>query len=151
PPNINKSIALSAAQGSITTILGGEWFVVGGMYAQYYTQAPSAGQYDAIEEYNINTDFANRTWTELYAGALNDLQFVQDRSMEEGDTGTYLIATALKAYTFQYLVDIFGDVPYTEALTGSNNVTPTPTPGSEIYLDLLATLDEALNNFENDP
>ncbi len=151
PPVINKGLALSAAQGSIATIIGGELFNLGGMYAQFFTQAPSAGQYDAIDEYNLNTDFANRFWTELYAGALNDLQFVQDRSLEDGDTGTYLIATSLKAYTFQYLVDIFGDVPYTEALLGNENISPAPTPGEEIYLDLLASIDEALTQFENNP
>lgn len=148
PPQIDKGLALSAAQASIVTILGGEWFVLGGMYAQYYTQAPSAGQYDAIDEYNLNTDFANRTWTELYAGALLDLQFVQDESLEEGDTGTYLIATVLKAYTFQYLVDLFGDIPYTEALQGNANISPPITPGQEIYLDLIATINEALAAYE---
>ena len=151
PQSINKGLALSAAQGSIATIIGGELFNLGGMYAQFYTQAPSAGQYDAIDEYNLNTDFANRLWTELYAGALNDLQFVQDRSFEDGDTGTYLIATSLKAYTFQYLVDIFGDVPYTEALQGNDNIAPMPTAGQEIYVDLLASIDEALTMFENNP
>lgn len=151
PPEIDKGLALSAAQASITTILGGEWFVLGGMYAQFYTQAPSASQYDAIEEYNLNTDFANRTWTELYSGALNDLQFVQDEAIEDGDTGTYLIAMVLKAYTLQYLVDLFGDVPYTEALLGNDNISPAVTSGEEIYMDLIATIDEALANFEEDP
>lgn len=151
PPEINKGLALSAAEGSIATIIGGDLFNLGGMYAQFYTQAPSAGQYEAIEEYNINTDYANRLWTELYAGALNDLQFVQNESMEDGDTGTYLIATALKAYTFQYLVDLFGDVPYTEALQGNDNISPAPTPGGEIYLDLIATIDDALAQYENNP
>jgi len=151
PPEISRGLALSAAQGSIATIMGGEFFNLGGIYAQYYTQAPSAGQYDAIEEYNLNTDFANRTWTELYAGGLNDLQFVENKSMEDGDTGSYLIATILKAYTFQYLVDIFGDVPYTEALQGNDNISPAPTPGEDIYLDLIATIDEALVQYEDNP
>lgn len=150
PPIISKGLALSAAQASITTILGGEWFVLGGMYAQYYTQAPSAGQYDDIEQYNLNTDFANRTWTELYAGALNDLQFVQDRSLEDGDTGTFLIAAALKAYTFQYLVDVFGDVPYLEALQGNGNISPPVTAGEEIYLDLIESINAALEAYEED-
>ena len=151
PEEINNGLALTAAQGSIATVIGGDFFNLGGMYAQYYTQAPSAGQYEAIDQYNINTDYANRPWSELYAGGLNDLQFVQNRSMESGETGTYLIATVLKAYTFQYLVDIFGDVPYTEALLGSDNIQPAPTAGSEIYADLLVSIDNALNAYESDP
>lgn len=151
PQEINKGLALSAAQGSIATVLGGELFNLGGMYAQFYTQAPSAGQYDAIDQYNLDTDYANRLWTELYAGALNDLEYVKDEATQDGDTGTFLIATCMKAYTMQYLVDIFGDVPYTEAFQGNDNISPAPTAGKEIYLDLLSKIDEAMASYEANP
>lgn len=151
PEEINSGLALTAAEGSIATVVGGDFFNFGGMWAQYYTQSPGAGQYDAIDQYNINTGYANRPWAELYAGALNDLQFVQERATENDETGTYLIATALKAYTFQYLVDIFGDVPYEEALLGNENIQPAPTPGSEIYADLIATLNNALAEYQANP
>ena len=151
PPNINKGLALSAAEGSIATVLGGDWFNLGGMFAQFYTQAPSAGQYDAIDQYNVATDYANRLWTELYAGALNDLEYVKERSLEDEDTGTYLMATVLQAFTFQYLVDIFGDVPYTEALVGSDNISPGLTPGEDIYADLIVSINEALAAYEENP
>lgn len=151
PPGINKGLALSAAEGSLSTVVGGELFNLGGFFSQYYTQAPSASQYEALDQYNLNTDYANRLWTELYAGALNDLQFVLERSMEEGDTGTYLMATVLRAYTYQYLVDMFGAVPYTDALQGNENIAPAPTPGKEIYLDLIASINEALAQYEANP
>ena len=151
PEDINSGLALTSAEGSVATIIGGDFFNLGGMLAQYYTQSPGAGQYDNIDQYNINTDYANRPWTELYAGALNDLQFVQDRSTENAETGTYLIATILKAYTFQYLVDVFGDVPYEEALLGNDNIQPSLTPGADIYTDLIATVNDALAQYEADP
>lgn len=151
PPQISAGLALSAAQGSIATVLGGDLFNLGGMYAQFYTQAPSAAQYDDIEAYNLSTGYANRLWTELYAGALNDLEFVKNESLNDGDTGTYLIATLLQAYTFQYLVDVFGDVPYMDALQGSDNISPAPTPGSEIYSDLIVSINEALAGYQANP
>lgn len=151
PPNIDKGLAFSAAEASVATLLGGELFNLGGMYAQYFTQAPSAGQYDEIEKYNLSTDFANDLWAELYAGALNDLQFVQERSLEDGDTASNLMATVLRAYTFQYIVDLFGDVPYSEALQGNENISPQPTSGQEIYISLLGEIDAALEAYENSP
>lgn len=151
PPEINKGLALSAAEGSIVAVMGGELFNLGGFYSQYFTQAPSASQFDDIDQYNIDTDFGNDIWEELYSGALNDLVFVQDLTTEDGDTGTYFIATVLKAYTFQYLVDIFGDVPYTEALQGNDNISPAPTKGEEIYLDLIASIDEAMEAYQANP
>lgn len=151
PPQITKGLALSAAQGSLVTVVGGELFNLGGMYGQFYTQSPSAGQYDEMDQYNLNTDYANRFWTELYSGALQDLHYVQEESLEDGDTGSYLIATVLKAYTFQYLVDIFGDIPYEEALKGIENISPAPTSGEEVYEDLIASINLAIENYEKDP
>lgn len=151
PPEITTGLALSAVEGSLVTVIGGSFFNLGGFYAQYYTQSPGAGQYDEIDTYNINTDFANRSWTELYAGALNDSKYVLENATEEGDTGAYLIATCLQAYTYQMLVDVFGAVPYTNALQGSENLSPAPTPGNEIYTDLIARIDMAIAEYETTP
>ncbi len=112
---------------------------------------PTAGQYDVIDQYNLNTAYANRPWTELYSGCINDLEFVITESNKTGDTGGVLIGTLLKAYTFQLLVDLFGDVPYTEALQGVNNITPKTTEGSVIYLDLISKIDAALASYNANP
>ena len=151
PQEIDAGLALSAVEGSLVTVMGGDLFNLGGIYAQYYTQSPGASQYENIDTYNINVDYANRLWTELYAGALNDAKFVLDKSEENGETGTYLIATCLQAYTYQILTDVFGDIPYTEALEGQNNLSPMPTSGEEIYLDLIAKIDSALAQYEQNP
>ncbi|MBX9807692.1 MAG: SusD/RagB family nutrient-binding outer membrane lipoprotein [Flavobacteriaceae bacterium] len=151
PAAITPGLALSAAQASLITVTGGDFFNLGGFYAQYHTQAPSASQYEVIDQYNLNTAYANRSWTELYAGCLNDLEFVITESTKKGDTGGVLIATLTKAYTFQLLVDVFGDVPYTDALQGVTNITPKVTEGSVIYLDLISKIDAALANYKANP
>ena len=151
PKEITTGLALAAAEGSLITVTGGEFSNLGGFYAQYHTQAPTAGQYETIDQYNLNTGYANRLWTELYAGCLNDLEFVITESGKTGDTSGALMGTLLKAYTFQLLVDLFGDVPYTDALTGVNNITPITTEGSVIYQDLILKIDAALAKYKNNP
>lgn len=151
PTDITPGLALSAAQASLITVTGGDFSNLGGFYAQYHTQAPSASQYEVIDQYNLNTAYANRTWTELYSGCINDLEFVITESNKTGDTGGVLIGTLMKAYTFQLLVDVFGDVPYEEALQGVNNITPKTTEGSVIYLDLISKIDAALASYNSNP
>jgi hypothetical protein len=151
PDNITTGLALAAAQGSLITVTGGDFSNLGGFYAQYHTQAPSASQYESIDEYNLDTSYADRTWTELYAGCLNDLEYVITESKKNGDTSGELMGTLLKAYTFQLLVDLFGDVPYSEALAGVGNITPSPTEGSVIYEDLIVKIDEALAKYNSNP
>lgn len=151
PNEINTGLALASAQASLVTTTGGDLGNLGGFYAQYHTQAPSASQYEGIDQYNLNTSFANRLWTELYAGCLNDLKYVIEESNATGDTGTALIGTAMNAYTYQLMVDLFGDVPYTEALMGPSNLTPKTTPGNEVYADLLVKLDNAVAAYNANP
>ncbi|ETN96728.1 SusD/RagB family nutrient-binding outer membrane lipoprotein [Zhouia amylolytica] len=151
PAEVDKRYILTAAEGSLATIMGGDLTNLGGFFAQYHTQAPSASQYLNIDTYNINTDYANRLWSELYAGCLNDLNYVINASREEGETGSVLIATVLRAYTFQVLTDLFGDVPYTEALQGNDNITPSPDAGESIYQSLISEINSAKSNYLNNP
>jgi hypothetical protein len=83
-------------------------------------------------------------WAELYSGALNDYQFVIDKSRQTGNWNYYLMATVMKAHTLQVLVDIFDKVPYSEAFQGANNVAPHYDDGYTVYKGLLAELDTAL-------
>lgn len=152
PLEINAGLALTSAEANLAAVMGGEWMNLGGFYAQYHTQAPSASQFENIDSYNLNTIYANTPYTQLYAGTLTDLKFVTDESAAVNDTGTMLIAEALRAYTFQILVDLFGDVPYTEAVNGTEGTfTPTATPGAEIYADLIVKLDAAVAAYEANP
>jgi len=151
PTDVNKSLVLTAAQGSLVTGLGGQLTNLGGFLAQYHTQSPSASQYTNIDTYNMNTDYSNRLWNELYAGCLNDLNYVIEKSTEDGDTGTLLIATLLRVYTFQVLTDLYGDIPYSEALQGEDNITPNIDSGSDIYTGLISELNEAVSNYTSNP
>ena len=49
PGQITPDLALASAEASLIAINGGELANLGGFYAQYHTQSPSAGQYDAID------------------------------------------------------------------------------------------------------
>jgi len=151
PVNVDKKFVLTAAQGSLATAMGGQLANLGGFLAQYHTQPPSASQYTNIDTYNMNIDFSDRLWNELWAGCLNDLKFVLTKSDEEDDTGTFLIASVVRAYTFQVLTDLYGDIPYSEALLGSENITPSVDLGSDIYTGLIAEIDAALAKYNGNP
>lgn len=151
PATITPDLALASAELSLIAVTGGDLANLGGFYAQYYTQSPSAGQYDAIDQYNLTTGFGNRAWDELYSGCLNDLKYVITESEKQGNTGKLLIAKLLKAYTYQVLVDVFGDVPYSESLAGVTNINPKVTPGNEIYADLISQIDMAVNAYKANP
>ncbi|MEJ7663272.1 MAG: SusD/RagB family nutrient-binding outer membrane lipoprotein [Hymenobacter sp.] len=51
-----------------------------------------------------------------------------------------------KAYNFQLLVDEYGSIPYTQALQGLSNTTPTYDKGIDIYKDLIVQLKGAITD-----
>ncbi|MEG2100265.1 MAG: SusD/RagB family nutrient-binding outer membrane lipoprotein [Flavobacterium sp.] len=54
----------------------------------------------------------------------------------------------LTVYSYQILVDTFGDIPYSDALKGSGNYLPKYDKAVDIYKDLIVRLDNDIANIE---
>ena len=86
----------------------------------------------------------NGTWSIAYARILQDIEAMMPIATERGLTTHTGAAKIMKAYVLMSLVDLFGNVPYTEALQG----LPVPSPNADtdvsIYTAALALLNDAL-------
>lgn len=81
-----------------------------------------------------------------YTSELKNLQIVMDKATEEGNDRLLGAAKVLRAWTFMYLTDCWGDVPYSEALQGlyaDGIMMPKYDTQESIYADLLVELEEA--------
>ncbi len=58
------------------------------------------------------------------------------------------IALIMQSYTYQILVDLYGDIPYTEALQRGSNATPAYTNAEEVYDNLILVLSSAIAMLE---
>ena len=84
-------------------------------------------------------------WLDAYAGALKDIQNLKKLG-DDGSIPYHIgISKILESYIYVSLVDFYGDVPYTEALQGSNNLNPKVDLGSDIYDAMLINIDEAIS------
>ena len=73
-------------------------------------------------------------------------------NIQAADNGlTYHIGMGqvMQAYILLTLVDYFGDVPYTEALLGAENLNPAADSGQSVYNSALGLLDAAISNFNS--
>ena len=142
------ALVLPAAVLQTTGKVGGDLAIVGGIWAEYYTQSALANQYKDVDSYNMpNTDnFVNDVWDGLYAGGLKNYQYVISEATTAGDWNTNLMAVVMKAYTTAILVDLFDKIPYSQALKGSANLNPTFDDGYSIYTSLLSSIDSALGH-----
>ena len=120
-------------------------FGFGGAYwAQYWTQSYTASQFKNLCEFE-ETEFED-AYEELTAGVLNDLKRIKDLSTEEENKGYAYIAEALSIFTWQVVTDMWGDVPYSEALKGNEGIFhPEFDTGEVIYADLMTRVNALLN------
>lgn len=101
------------------------------------------GGYAKEFQLNIDNSFYTGIWDGLYL-RVNNFQKIIEFPNNNGENDNYIaVAKILKAYYMQYIVDLYGDAPYTEAFMGGANVTPRYNDDQFIYRQLLTGLDEA--------
>lgn len=87
----------------------------------------------------------NGIWSSAYAGVLNDIQTLEPVAQEQGLTYQLGASKIMRAYVLVTLVDLFGDVPYSEALQGNDNLNPNRDSQTDVYLAALDELDQAIS------
>jgi len=118
------------------------------LWAQQWAQTtyPDESNYELIER-EVN----RRTWNAFYATVIKDANeagkiIAADAILSEADKAASTALTELlEIFSYHVLVDIFGDVPYTEALS-IENLTPKYDKAADIYLSLASRLDGAIAN-----
>lgn len=138
-------LVLPAAVMSAAGQFGSYYQILGGMWSQHWTQNNGSNQYKNIDGFNVLPTTLNTNFSELYSGALNDLKFVITKANESENWSFVLMATIMEAYIYQYLVDVYDQVPFEEALLGNEgNFTPHYNTGQEIYDGIITRINDAM-------
>ncbi|WP_028911437.1 SusD/RagB family nutrient-binding outer membrane lipoprotein [Prevotella sp. MA2016] len=142
--NLNTSIVLPAAEMNIVGSYGDFARIYAGYYAQYYSQTFGTSNYLDLSQFTMSATRSSSFYTQLNQRGLKNLETVRELAKDNEEWGTYLAATTLRAFTYQVLVDCYGEVPYTEAFQ-SGITSPNYDDGATIYNGIVAELDEALS------
>ena len=142
--NMTPDMMLPAAEMNIAHSYGDYLRTVGGYFAQHYSQEFGTSNYLDYSQFNQSAVRSSSMYRQLNTRALNNIKYIRDYAKANEEWGNYLAATVLRAFTYQVLVDCYGEVPYSEALDLSN-LTPKYDDGQAIYDGILAELDDALS------
>jgi hypothetical protein len=112
--------------------------------------------------YPSRYEFADRQipdgyWNQMYRGALVDFNDAKTQIAAQDGNAEFIatrdnklaIIDVMEVYVYQTLVDIFGDIPYSEAVIGPDNLTPAYDDAKTIYLDLLTRLTADISTLGN--
>jgi len=135
-----SSFVFSGAMGTTyRNQVSGVVHIVPGTWTGYYGHSTSFTGGGAEKTYEFtNADF--NAFDGLFDN-IADYQYVKDHATSDGVAFWKNPADIMQCYVYQELVDLYGDVPYTDALKGVENITPTYTNQKDIYEDLIKRLD----------
>lgn len=143
PENADIKLVLPNAQAYTAYVMGNYYQLWGGLWSQYWTQSPDASQYKEWDKYVQSNNEMDRPWSQMYAGVLSDLDYIETKATAEGKPNWAAIAKIMKAYSYQYLTDCHGDIPFSNALKGANNFQPTYDDQKTVYAGIEKLLVDA--------
>ncbi|HNL38603.1 MAG TPA: SusD/RagB family nutrient-binding outer membrane lipoprotein [Saprospiraceae bacterium] len=113
-----------------------------GLWAQHYAKI----QYIDEDWYEYRPDALDAHWQGLYAGPLMDLTDILNRAPNPSNMRA--AAMVMRAYYFSVITDMWGDVPYSEALNIDRVTTPKYDKQSDVYAALITELRTAASMFD---
>lgn len=110
------------------------------------------GEGNVIAQYVAKIQFTGRDrydwgpegdpWFQFY-DLLRDVENIQ--TIEETDNGYVAVSLIMKSWMYQILTDLYGDIPYSQAIQGKTegNFTPVFDRQETVYAGILADLERA--------
>lgn len=145
----NPNFPTSASRDQLFTgVLVGQQIIQTGDLARLFSMwtQQMAGvdrQYILYGTYSYDEDAFSPDWTQIYTGGgLIDERAMQQNALQAGDSLYAGIGMVWEALTVGTAADIWGDIPYSEAV--SNVLKPKLDPQQDVYAAIQAKLDTAI-------
>lgn len=105
--------------------------------------------YDRELQLILDNTFYNGIWDGLYRNIMN-FEAINTFPDDSGKYDYYkAVSKICKAHYTQYIVDLYGNAPYSQAWKGNANLTPAYDDDYAIYQSLIAELEDARDLINN--
>ncbi|MFN0213865.1 MAG: SusD/RagB family nutrient-binding outer membrane lipoprotein [Saprospiraceae bacterium] len=108
-----------------------------------------AGRLNFFDQWDAITN-RDSDWDKIYDGML-DAKDVIKRGTEQELWHHVAVAKILTAHSLGYMTDIYGDIPYSQALQGPLVPAPRTDSQQSIYNDIFTLLEESVIDLEKTP
>jgi hypothetical protein len=112
-----------------------------GIWAGHFAQI----QYPDEETGLVRPGNMDAFWDTYYAGPLKDAQEIIDKGVASGSANIEGIGLIWRSWLFHQVSDLWGDIPFREALTGVDNTTPVYETQQAVYEGLLDDLERGVS------
>jgi hypothetical protein len=140
--SITPDLATAAQLNNIARRNASSWDMLN-RWLGHWSASGSYSRSTVEMSYNITNTTMEGTWNDIYY-VLNQLKLVNTKANSLGWKFYEGITKIMSAHEWGVLVDLYGDVPFTNALDLSGNIRPTYTAGADVYKALIPMIDEGL-------
>lgn len=142
---LTADVVFNAGNTLYSTFVGGD---MGSCWAQHWGKV----QYNDEERYQPRGSVIEVTvWKTIYEDVISDAKTMQTLAEEEGNDNMKGVALVMQAYGYSLLTDVFGSIPFSEAIRADEGIfSPKYDTQEEVYTGILAMLDEANSLFSAD-
>ncbi|WP_018477137.1 SusD/RagB family nutrient-binding outer membrane lipoprotein [Pontibacter roseus] len=143
PNNLTNATVQSLLPGTqvgIGFFVGNTAQIVSSLWMQQ--MAGTGTQTDPFDRYNISPE--NNEWNAIYATLLDDLEQIVQQGREEGNFHYAGMARIQQAYVYLVATDLWGDIPFSQALNIEEFPRPAYDPQEQVYAGVVQLLDEGL-------
>jgi hypothetical protein len=150
--SLNYRDVLPSAMTTSAKIVAADWKFLQN-WMGYWARSGSYQNSTEEETYTFTnsfpTDGGNNPWNDLYYNA-SSYQYILEKSKTSGDGFYEAICRIMKSHNFQILTDVYGNIPYSQALRGNDLRNPKYDKGIDIYKDIFRQLDTAIAILKDD-
>lgn len=150
PASVPMNLILPAVQQNMGyTLLGNNSVRTNNIWMQQFDGVDRQSYTEA--KYQLTPADVTNLWGSIYPGILINLKIIIEKGSEVGSESPNFVGVAqvLTATTLGIGTDLFGDMPYTEGLKGSENVLKPVYDSQEvIYNNIFTLLDNAVINLD---
>jgi hypothetical protein len=144
PLNVTPQVLLTAVEVNTIANTEGDLSRVSSILSEQ--MAGTNAQYQALQNYNLQTSDYNNHWVGLYSNTMENAKIIMD-TYQAKDPYYAGIAQVLMAINLGVATDLWGDVPYSKAFGGASGtfVSPYDTQQS-VIASIQGLLDAGIAN-----
>jgi len=130
-----------AIQASVRNVFGSGTML---SHTSIWPQQTVQIQYPVEEIGQVRPATMQALWDGFYAGYLTDTRVIIEKGKASEKGNIEGVGLVWKAWLYSQLTDLFGDIPYSEALKGAENTTPVYDTQKNVYTGILKDLTDAV-------
>lgn len=144
PTQVPLNNLLVGVQSNTIRIIEGDGARLASILSRHFSGEDR--QYSGYQSYTItNSDFDD-FWDDSYVDVLANAKICREAAAEAGNTRMVGLVQVHEALVYGTLADLFGDIPYTQALQYPAVTSPAYDGQASVYAAVQTLLDDAITN-----